>query len=160
MVIPPTVAGVTTLLQSAAKEPSVKSFVYTSSSVAASGANMPLVLDTETWNDAQIKEAWSVTSAPFPPVHSHAVYGASKAEAEKAFWKYVKEEKPHFRANAILPDATIGEVLSSQGSLSTGAWIRMVFENGVDFVKQLPPGKSLHFRNNIITELKRIQRGT
>lgn len=144
-VILPTIAGLTTLLQSAAKEPSVKSFVYTSSSVAASGANMPLTINSSTWNDAQIKEAWSVTSAPFPVAHAIAVYGASKAESEKAFWKFVKEEKPHFRANAILPDATIGEVLSTQGSLSTGGWIRMVYKDGVDFVKQLPPGKSFYF---------------
>lgn len=144
-VIPPTVAGIRTLLQSAAKEPSVKSFVYTSSSVAASVANSPLTLDASTWNDAQIKEAWSVTLKPFPVAHANAVYGASKAEAERAFWKFIKEEGPQFRANAILPDATFGEVLTTQGSSSTGGWIREVYEKGVDFVKQLPPGESFRF---------------
>lgn len=146
-VIPQTVAGVRTLLDSASKEPSVKSFVYTSSSVAASGANKPLVLDTSSWNDVQIKEAWSVTSAPFPAMHAFAVYGASKAEAEKAFWKYVEEEKPHFRANTVLPDGTLGEVLTTQGSVSTGSWIRMVYQDGVDFVKNLPASKFFYFRN-------------
>jgi hypothetical protein len=36
--------------------------------------------------------------------------------------------------------------LTTQGSLSTSGWIREVYENGVDFVKQLPPGKSFRFK--------------
>lgn len=148
-VIPPTLAGVRNLLQSAAKEPSVKSFVYTSSSVAASVADQPLVLDASTWNDAHIREAWSITSEPFPATHANAVYSASKAEGEKAFWKFMEDESPQFRANAILPDATIGEVLSTQGSTSTGGWIRAVYESGVDFVKQLPSCESFYVRTDL-----------
>lgn len=148
-VVTPTVAGVRTLLESAAKEPSVKSFVYTSSSVAASFPDQPLVLDASTWNDAHIKEAWSVTSEPFPATHANAVYSASKAEGEKAFWKFIEDESPQFRANAVLPDATIGEVLSTQGNMSTGGWIRAVYENGVDFVKQLPAGESFQVRTDL-----------
>jgi len=145
-VIPPTIAGVTSLLNSASKESSIKSFVYTSSSMACAGGvpghNDSFSIGESTWNESQIKEAWSITSAPFPPTHAAVVYGASKAEAEKALWKYVKDNKPHFRVNAILPDANLGEVLSLRGSLSTGAWIRMVYETGVDFAKGLPPRMS------------------
>jgi nucleoside-diphosphate-sugar epimerase len=143
VVIPQTISGVTSLLASASNEPSVKSFVYTSSSVAAisAGSNEDESIDDSTWNNAQIKESWSVTVAPFPSTHSFAVYGASKAEAELALWKYVKDEQPSFQVNSILPDANFGELLSLKGSLSTGGWVRSVFENGVDFVKTLPPGK-------------------
>lgn len=86
LVIPQTISGVTSLLDSAAKELSVKSFVYTSSSVAAigGGPNENLSLDESSWNNAQIKEAWSVIAEPFPATHPFAVYGASKAEAELA----------------------------------------------------------------------------
>ena len=146
-VITPTVAGLKFLLRSAAKMSSVKSFVYTSSSVSASAADQPLVLDASTWNDVQIKEAWSVTSAPFPATHANAVYSASKAEGEKAFWKFIEDESPQFRANAVLPDATIGEVLNTQGTMSTGGWIRAVYENGTDFVKQLPACESIQLRS-------------
>lgn len=141
--IPPTIAGVITLLRSASREPTIDSFVYTSSSTAcaAPGPNEHFSIDASTWNDVQIKEAWSVTSAPFPSTNGPVVYGASKAEAEKALWKYVKDEKPHFRVNAVLPDLNLGEILSLEGSLSTGNWVRMVFETGTDFVKFLPPRK-------------------
>lgn len=105
------------------------------------GPDKPSDIDASTWNDDQIKEAWSVTSAPFPPTHSAVVYGASKAEAEKALWKYVTEKKPDFKVNAILPDLNLGEVLSTRGSLSTGSFVRMVYESGVEFVKTLPPRK-------------------
>ncbi|RDL36186.1 Uncharacterized protein BP5553_06798 [Venustampulla echinocandica] len=141
-VIPESIAGATGILRSAAKESSVKSFVLTSSSMAAAGGvpgpNKHFSIDASTWNDGQIKEAWSVTSAPFPPTHSSVVYGASKAEAEKAFWKFVEEEKPSFKVNTILPDANMGGILSLQGSLSTGNWIRMFYNGAVDFVKGLP----------------------
>jgi hypothetical protein len=122
--------------------------VYTSSSVACVGGvldrNKSFSIDVSTWNDEQIKEAWSITSAPFPPTHPFAVYGASKAEAEKALWKYVEEEKPHFKVNAILPDANLGKVLDMQGSLSTGGWVRGLYESGVDSVKGIPLRKTCH----------------
>lgn len=145
-VIPPTIAGVTNLLYAASKEQSVKSFVYTSSSLASAGGilgpNKHVNIDTSTWNDNAINEAWKVTSPPFPPTAPAVVYAASKVEAEKALWKFVEEEKPHFQVNTVLPDANLGEVLSLQGSLSTGAWVRMIYEDGVDLVKTLPPGRS------------------
>lgn len=86
LVIPQTVSGVTSLLDSAAKEPSLKTFVYTSSSVAVigGGANEQVTVDDSSWNTVQIKEAWSVVAEPFPATHPFAVYGASKAEAELA----------------------------------------------------------------------------
>lgn len=141
-VIPESIAGVTSILRSAAKESSVKSFVFTSSSMAAAGGvpgpNKHLSISASTWNDEQITEAWSVTSAPFPPTHNAVVYGASKAEAEKAVWKFVKEEKPPFKVNTILPDANMGRILSSQGSPSTSSWMGMFYNGAVDFVKGLP----------------------
>jgi nucleoside-diphosphate-sugar epimerase len=144
-VIPPTIAGVTTLLYAASREPSVKSFVFTSSSVASAGGllapNRYFSIDASTWNDIAIKKAWSLDLLLHSPTAPAIVYAASKAEAEKALWKYVEEENPHFRVNTILPDVNLGEVLSLQGSLSTGAWIRTVYESGIDFVKTLPYGR-------------------
>jgi hypothetical protein len=127
--------------------------VYTSSSLACAGGlpgpNEHFSIDESTWNESQIKEAWSVTSAPFPATHATIVYGASKAEAEKAVWKFVEEEKPHFQINTILPDANLGEVLSLQGSLSTGAWVRKLYESGLGFLKDLPLRKFCCPRNKL-----------
>lgn len=147
-VIPQTILGVTTLLRSAARTPSIKSFILTSSSVAVANPtpdNSPSSINTDSWNDAAIAEAWSVTSAPFPDNAPTAVYSASKAEAEKALWDFVEKEKPSFRVNAILPDANFGAVLNIEAPMSTGGWIRGVFAGNVDFVKLLLPGMSLPF---------------
>ncbi|KFY24850.1 hypothetical protein V493_04994 [Pseudogymnoascus sp. VKM F-4281 (FW-2241)] len=141
-VIPQTVLGVTTLLRSAARTPSVKSFVLTSSSVAAANNtpdNSPSTVTTSTWNDAAIAKAWSLTSPPFPDDAPSIVYSASKAESEKALWEFVEKEKPSFRVNAILPDANFGAVLYTGVRMSTGSWIRDVLAGNVDFVKGLPP---------------------
>lgn len=81
-----------------------------------------------------------MTSAPFPNTAPTAVYSASKAESEKALWEFVEREKPGFRVNAVLPDANFGAVLSTEGNLSSGGWIRGVFAGNLEFVKWLPPG--------------------
>lgn len=39
-----------------------------------------------------------------------AVYGASKAQAEQAAWDFMKEQRPHFVFNSILPNANFGPV--------------------------------------------------
>jgi len=139
-VIPQVIAAVIGLLKSAANTPSIKSFVFTSSSMAADDGvpSQTVSIDSSSWNDAMITEAWKITSAPFPPTHGFVVYGASKAAAERALWKFVEEQKPSFKVNAILPDANFGSVLSEQGSKSTGAWMGMVLAEGVGFTKHLP----------------------
>lgn len=38
------------------------------------------------------------------------VYGASKAQGEQAAWEWVKENKPSFTFNAVLPNANFGRV--------------------------------------------------
>ncbi|OBT57153.1 hypothetical protein VE04_02280 [Pseudogymnoascus sp. 24MN13] len=143
-VIPDTISGVTSLLRSAATSSSVKSFVLTSSSVAAGNPapdNHSFEVTTSTWNEAAIAEAWSVTSAPFPPSHPNAVYSASKAESEKALWAFAEKEKPSFKVNAVLPDANFGPALNPAGGLSTGGWITgFATKSNVEFVKSLPPG--------------------
>ncbi|KAI3553836.1 hypothetical protein CABS02_05874, partial [Colletotrichum abscissum] len=87
-VIPPVVDSMVSILEAAPREPSVKSIVYTSSIVAA--------------NDHAVKTAWA--PPPHAPDHWHIVYQASKVEAEKALWAFVKKNKPHYTVNANLDD--------------------------------------------------------
>lgn len=59
-VVPQTVAGATSIMEAALKEPSVKEFVYTSSIVAAT---MPVpgnntYVERDTWNDTAVALAW------------------------------------------------------------------------------------------------------
>lgn len=89
-------------LEASAKTPSIKSFVNTSSSVAASFANTTiaheLFIDDTTYNE----EANEVANATEEARRNFPVYAASKAQTEKAMWQWVKEKKPGFRMNSIV----------------------------------------------------------
>ncbi|KAF8864423.1 aldehyde reductase II [Acephala macrosclerotiorum] len=131
-VIPATIAATTSVLASCLKEPSVKSFVYTSSSSATSHPkpNVKWHIDSNTWNDEDVKEAWKPESE-WQEGHEWIVYGASKTEAEKALWKFRDEKKPRFTINAVLPSTNFGPVLSRDKISSTGNFLKMVYEGMV-----------------------------
>lgn len=106
-VIPTAIAGAVNALKSAYAEPSVKRFVFTSSSSAAvlSSPGTPGILVTkDTWNEDAIKEAWA--EPPYGPERSFAVYAASKSQAEKEVWKFHKEnqyKRPDLAVNTGMP---------------------------------------------------------
>ena len=54
-------------------------------------------IDEKVWNEEAVKEAW--TEGARSPAHGAIVYGASKAESEKALWKWVEETKPEMTVN-------------------------------------------------------------
>ncbi len=95
-------------LHSAVKEPSVKRFVLTSSSSAAAPLkfNEPYDLTPESWATASIEAAWA--PPPYEQDRMLSVYAASKAQAEQAMWQFVKDHKPSFVANSVLPDFICG----------------------------------------------------
>ncbi|KAG0650010.1 NAD-dependent epimerase deHydratase terH [Hyphodiscus hymeniophilus] len=139
-VIPGTISGIKGILESAAKQTSVKRFVYTSSSTAASAPipNKEFTIDTNTWNEATVKAAWA--PPPYEEDRKWAVYGASKTEGEKAVWEFVKEQKPGFVVNTILPNANFGEILVEDQVLSTTAgWIKSLYAGKIDDVRGIPP---------------------
>ncbi|KAF5583191.1 NADPH-dependent aldehyde reductase [Fusarium pseudoanthophilum] len=109
--IPATIESALSVCRSAAKEPSVKRFVFTSTFWAATFP-VPGVSDTitnlDTWNDAAIQAAW----AP-PPYESDRilpVYFAAKVGAEKAVWKFVKHEKLPWVVNSVSPCVILGDL--------------------------------------------------
>ncbi|KAK1974670.1 NAD dependent epimerase/dehydratase [Colletotrichum cereale] len=114
-VIPWVVKATETILAVAAKQPSIKRVVLTSSAYAAS-IRVPdqkgVVVDESTFNEPAIKAAWD----PNTPKEGKAafVYAASKAEGERAAWKWVEENKPGYVFNTILPNFTTGEILHPQ----------------------------------------------
>ncbi|KAK3060941.1 hypothetical protein LTS18_007361 [Coniosporium uncinatum] len=128
-VIPPTVESITRCLEAAASEgSSVKAFVLTSSSWASKVAepNVEDFVDENSWNDRAVKRAYGPAEQRGPT----DIYSASKAEAERAAWKWVEERKPGFVLNTVLPSTTFGGILSpeNQGVPSTAGFIRMFWQ--------------------------------
>lgn len=101
-VIPFAVDFAVNALQAAYKEPSVKRFIFTSSSTAAvvSSPDTPAANITEdSWTDYVVDAAWA--DPPYTQERAMVTYAASKNQAEKAVWKYHKENR-HER-----PDLTV-----------------------------------------------------
>lgn len=138
-VIPAVVDGAVNAATSAAKQPSVKRFVYTSSSsaITAPKPNVEFTISTENWNNEDVEAAWK--PPPYEAGRAWATYGASKTQAEQGMWKFVKEQKPGFVMNAVLPNANMGEILSDKQPASTGAWVKSIYNGNLDAVKDLPP---------------------
>ncbi|KAI4594313.1 hypothetical protein KJ359_008588 [Pestalotiopsis sp. 9143b] len=144
-VIPGAIAFALNALKAAYSEPTVKRFVYCSSSTAAilSQAETPKIVVTEkTWNEDAVKEAWA--DPPYLPERSHAVYSASKTLAEQSIWKYHDDhhsERPDLTVNSVLPNMTLGKSLdpSTQGFPSTAAMVALLYKGQiVDYHRTVP----------------------
>lgn len=99
LAIPPVLAGIRGILQSAAREESMRRFVLTSSAIAV--LEPTLLKETATvdmWNDRAVERAWA--PPPYLESRSMDVYAASKVLGEKEMWSWVAREKPHFVANS------------------------------------------------------------
>jgi hypothetical protein len=141
-VIPGVLAGINSILKSSLHSPTVKRFVYTSSSTALSKPrpNERFHISTTLWNESDIEGA----KAPPPYKDSNAliVYGASKVLAEKELWKFVEQKRPHFVANAILPSVNFGSILVKGMPSSTAGYVIALYNGDTKPLKWLPPGES------------------
>ncbi|OAP63208.1 hypothetical protein AYL99_02435 [Fonsecaea erecta] len=151
--VPIVVSGTLNALKAAAREPSIKRFVLTSSSTAAISPkpNVELSADETTWNDEAVKAAW----AP-PPYEGEQrkldVYSASKTQGEQAAWKFMKEEKPGYVLNTVLPNCNMGLVLSPehQGAPSTVGWLKALWNEfkGQETLAFNPPQYYVNVQDN------------
>ncbi|KAK3332675.1 hypothetical protein B0T19DRAFT_490649 [Cercophora scortea] len=137
-VIPQTIAGATGLLHAAAREPSVKRFVYTSSAatVFEHEIGTPIHLTKDSWNNRAVKTAWS--PPPYEPIRGAVVYAASKTQAEQAIWKFVDEEKPSFVVNSVLPYFTLGAALHQNLARSTNRMMHGLADGNVGLLGSIP----------------------
>ncbi len=142
-VVPPTVRGAVSILEAALKEPSVRSFVYTSSIVAAviprPGDNTHVEWDT--WNEAAVQMAWAPPPYEATRARGSIVYMASKVEAEKAVWKFVKEKKPHFTVNSIGPSSILGEPLHVSHIQGPASWLKQLYDGNMELLNNFPACK-------------------
>jgi nucleoside-diphosphate-sugar epimerase len=151
--VPVVVEGSLNALRAAASEPSVKRVVLTSSSTAVLSPqpNKEIVVTTDTWNDGAIKDAWA--PPPYEGLQRRLdVYSASKTEGEQAAWKFVKDNKPGFVFNAVLPNANMGNIVSieHQGYPSTAGWIKALWNGfeGNEDLKFNPPQYYINVQDN------------
>ncbi|EJU06665.1 NADP-binding protein [Dacryopinax primogenitus] len=105
----PAIEGTLGLLRSAARHPRVKHVTMTSSfaAVERNGFGRPgRTYTAEDWNDTTYDEA-----AKVPPGSDTLVYTASKALAEKAAWRFIKDRKPQFGFTTFCPPMIYGPPL-------------------------------------------------
>ena len=130
-IVKPSIAFLDNALAAAEKEHSLKRFVLTSSSAAASQNKLNEVYDLtdKMWADWAVDEAWA--PPPYTMERAVANYFASKVLTEQKLWKYVKARKPHFVVNSVLPDLIVGLPVSieKQGYVSSMAFIKQLFDN-------------------------------
>lgn len=92
------VKGGLNALAACAKTPSIKRFVFTSSSLAATfpKPNVEFSIDTNSYNE----EAVDIVKNE-PSKKGLFIYAAMKTQTEKAIWKWMEDNKPDFVLNAI-----------------------------------------------------------
>ncbi|KAJ0414904.1 NAD(P)-binding protein [Aspergillus carlsbadensis] len=135
--IPSAVNGALNALRAAASEPSMKRFVYTSSSFAATlpKPDQRFTVTAETFNEEATERAWG------PDADGDSVYCASKVEAERAIARWVKENNSPLVVNAILPNANIGPLISAthQGYPTTARWTKALWDSDYASLSHVPP---------------------
>lgn len=98
-VIGTTVTGTMSALQSAAKEPSVKRFVLTSSAGAVRDMDKhspERSISVDEFNEDAIEAVKNLPDSLTDAERGHIAYIASKTISEKRAWEWVNETKPHF----------------------------------------------------------------
>ncbi|KAH8799742.1 hypothetical protein F5884DRAFT_847965 [Xylogone sp. PMI_703] len=139
VIIPKVVAGTLNLLKSAAKYPNIRRVVLTSSSTALliPKINEKRQVDSNTWNFESIQAAWN-NGVP-PEQMPFTVYAASKTEAERWAWKWVKDNQPTFTFNVVLPSLNFGRILIPEIHGSTMRYACNLLHGDTYVMKILPP---------------------
>ncbi|KAJ0162447.1 Aldehyde reductase 2 [Colletotrichum tanaceti] len=165
-VIPSSIAAAMKALKAANKSPSVKRFVFTSSSVAAvlpKPNKRGIEVTADSWNTHSVEIAWR--EAPYHPQRAWHVYAASKVEAETAVWGFHYENirrrydlvvntgqpvrprdvvviRPFTNDSSVLPGTNFGKPLDvvNQGHPSTSSFVESLWDGThLDRLASIPP---------------------
>jgi nucleoside-diphosphate-sugar epimerase len=119
-------------LNSASKEPLVKTFALTTSVWAAHPCWVkgPYILKQDSWNKASITQAYDTKYQEQDK--GLQIFQAAKARMEQEAWKWYKENKPGYTLNTILPHTVIGPIIdgNNQKLGTTGRLIQALYEGG------------------------------
>jgi nucleoside-diphosphate-sugar epimerase len=108
------VQGITNILSAASSEPRVKRVVLTSARAAAMGAKpgVPYKIELDTWNDEVFEELKLPAETQDPQHRGMMIYEAAKCKAEQAAFEFMREHKPHFVFNSVLPNVNFGRTVA------------------------------------------------
>lgn len=154
--IPDSVAFALNAITAAVSTPSVKRFVFTSSSAAVniSIPNNPLTLTTSTWNDAAVQA--SKAPGPYGPDRIISTYSASKVLAERAVYEYAEanDQFTDLVVNSVLPDFCTGLPLdpAHMGMPSSAGLTKAVFEGEMDYARILGPRMYCSHLSNLLCQ--------
>jgi nucleoside-diphosphate-sugar epimerase len=118
------------LLEAAAKQPTIKSVVITSSLAACAlpTTGVPYKIDSRTWNtDASVQTSNPAVLDEEDKLkarwHGIKLYDASKALSEQESFTWVRRHKPSFSFNTVVPKVNFGMAISppNMGYRSTAA---------------------------------------
>lgn len=117
--------------------PSVKSFVYTSSTSALAPAvfNVAQKLDETSYNEEAVEKAWA--PPPYTMDRAMSVYAASKTQAEQAVFKYATEKNVPFVVNSIVLSVNFGKILDPSIPSSSGDFVKQIFNGNTQWAKTL-----------------------
>lgn len=117
-------------LEAVAKEKSVKAVAWTSSAWAVwtPDAKRKVTLTEESWNDEAVELAREGAKGRELRLTG---FMALKTLLEKSVWEWVREKKPKFAFNTVLPDTVLGDCLDpvNQGYPSTAGMVRWIWKN-------------------------------
>lgn len=113
-IIEEAVQGIHNVMKAAMTEPRVKRVVYTSAKAACMNEKpgMKYRIDTDLWNDEVFEDLKTPADQQDPQYRGMLVYAAAKYRAEKAGFDFVKEHKPHFTYNSVLPNVNMGRTVA------------------------------------------------
>lgn len=138
-------------LEAAARVPTIKRFVQTSSSTAAVKhevpAGTPHDVPVDHYNTYAIEKAYRTDGAAAQdPQQALWVYSASKALQEQAVWQWRDEHQKQegglpFAVSTVLPDFVLGAVLSpaNQGYPTSAGYAKAAWDGDLSVAVSLPP---------------------
>ncbi|RAH50395.1 aldehyde reductase II [Aspergillus brunneoviolaceus CBS 621.78] len=127
------------LLEAAASQSSVTRFVLTSSSTAAllPTPGLKTVVDETTWNQVSVHAAWDESTPP--EKRAYHIYSAAKTEQERESWRWVRERKPRFEFNTVVPNSNFGRVLHPQVAGLSMIRMRNLLRGDGSVMDEFPP---------------------
>jgi len=153
--VEPAVNGTLNLLKAAAKSKTVSRVVVTSSFAAMMQEHeAPFTFTEETWNKS------SSEAIKKDNTNAHHGYLASKAEAEKAAWDFVKNETPSFDLSVINPVYVFGPFIHPvKNAESINTSVGMIFStlSGKDINDEGPHQNFVDVRDVARAHIKALQ---
>jgi nucleoside-diphosphate-sugar epimerase len=140
--IPELVQSAVGLLESASKESSVKSVVYTSSQasmIELTQFGTPYHITPSTYNEA-CKVAWTLPPSEELP-RKLLNYMCGKVEADQGCFRWVKENKPNFTFNVVVPNINFGTMVNPKetGFISSSGLLQQLWLGQSGIVQLIPP---------------------